>query len=187
MHGSRAIRAVVCGFYPLSSRLTLCILFAIFNSYSFSEWPTHETVNVSAGAHLLSPQIEAPADDETIGTKSQGARADEMMTVEALAKKARGGGHLAADQEIEGPAMTMVDDNENAENDPQAPQTSAAENAATEAIDTVTTVIETEKGLPEDIAAPVSDLALHDHHSAHNAHYNEAALYHHNPMHSQAN
>lgn len=129
---------------------------------------------MSTGAHLLSPQIEAPADDETIGTKSQGARANEMMTVKALAKKAHGEGHLAADQEIEGPAMTVAEDNENAENDPQAPQTSAAENAATEATDTVTTVIETEKDLPEDITAPVSDHGPHDHHAAHNAHYNEA-------------
>lgn len=142
---------------------------------------------MSAGAHLLSPQIEAPADDETIGTKSQGARADEVMTVKALAKKARAEGHLAVDQGIEWPVMTLADDDENAENDPQAPQTSAGENAATEATGTVTTVTETEKDLPEGIAAPVSDHAPHDHHAAHNAHYNEAALYHHNPMHSQAN
>lgn len=142
---------------------------------------------MSAGAHPLVPRIEAPTDDETTETKSPGAPADEMMTVKALANKARSEGHLAADQEIEGPAMTATDDTENAENDPQAPQTSAAENAVTEATDTVTTVIETEKGLPEGIAAPVPGRAPHEYHAAHSAHYNEAALYHHNPMHSQAN
>lgn len=146
-----------------------------------------ETVTVSAGAHPLMPHIEAPTDDETTETKSQGAHAGEMMTMKVLANKARGEGHLAVDREIQGPTMIVTDDTENAGNDPQAPQTSADENAATEATDTVMTVSETEKGLPEDIAAPVPGRAPHRHRAVHSAHYNEAALYHHNPMHSQAN
>jgi hypothetical protein len=143
-------------------------------------------VTVSAGAHPLVPRIEAPTDDETIETKSQGTRADEMMTAKALVDKARAEGHLGANQGIEGPAMTATDDTEIVENDLQAPQTSAAENAATEATDTVTIVIKMEKGLPEDIAAPTPGRVPHEYHAAHSGHYNEAALYHHNPMHSQA-
>ncbi|KAJ5772655.1 hypothetical protein N7520_003184 [Penicillium odoratum] len=129
---------------------------------------------MSAVAHFLVPQIQAPTDDEMSETKSQGAPDDEMMTVKALVNTARGEGHLVAYQETEGPVTIAIDAIANAETDQLAPRTSDAHIAVTEVTDAVTTAIETKKDRPEDIAAPAPDHALRENHAAPSAHYNES-------------